>query len=61
MEAPFHIVTNEFFHQFRAMGIQESSQGLGKKFSLVSEPAFFDKGFGFFVKLIGYFGLHRFH
>jgi hypothetical protein len=43
------------------MGVQVSSQGLGKKFSFVSEPTFLNKGFGFFVELIGYFGLYRFH
>ena len=61
VEAPIHIVTDELFHQLGAMGIQESSQSLRKKFPFIPEPAFPDKGFGFLVKFIGYFSLYRFH
>jgi hypothetical protein len=56
VEAPFHIGMDEFFHQLRAMGIHETSQSLRKKFPFIPEPALPDKGFGFPVKLIGYFG-----
>ena len=49
MEAPFHVITNELFHQLRSVGIQKSPYCPRENLLFVSKPAFRDQSHGAFI------------
>ena len=61
VEAPFHVITNELFHQFRLMGVKKSAYCFSKNVLFVSKPALFNQHFDLIIKLLRHFSMNCSH
>jgi|GEM_PF-3942162 len=49
VDVPYHVITNEVFHQLRSVGIQKSTHCLKENLLFVSKPTFPDQRHGAFI------------